>query len=669
MRMWEPRIGSNADRVLFAGLLLCLASLVVAGHLVGIGPLARGFGGGGTISVETIGLIVGGLAVLLLFSSVAIQAPSPPRPAAPVRTAAEFQRGVMHSPSSAVPERLRPPRASHEMLFLRRLGATWTAVTPVGRQWRATDETILGVPDDPSSDFLEGTVHLRSDSAFADEISAAHSFDLGVLVRPVLRVGGGGPAAIRQTSAEAHRRWWSSYRLFSLHYAALARSRGAEAFCVGTELDLLAIAHPEEWRALIAEIRAADAESKGRPPMLLTYAAGPVSFDRIEFWDALDWIGIQAFFPLAGGDDASAEEIAAAWAPHRARIEEAARRWNRPVLFTEAGFPPLAGAHRFPAAARLDLHAQARAFEGLFRAFADAPWWSGVYLRKGTEGAPGGAAEISFRGRPAEAVVRRWYDGTAGPLGGTRPSEKVRRIPLRIRLWGESLDDLRRLFPRLGIEEARVGGEIVVVCGGRDALLAAERALPEVRKALVTPATDLPCPNHVAETVLGRLARGELSSERLPKIEARAGDRRRAALTEFEIGPAAGAPSFRARVFVDGEPWLPEKGVRDVFVLLLSTPFGSPDRFSEITGGLIHAGVGLAVHDPTGKVDWAVFKETDVIRVEIAGGSATLRCEDDPHRWTLRRDETVEFATTGRATVLGLDALTCPVCAARRPSE
>ena len=87
---------------------------------------------------------------------------------------------------------------------------------------------------------------------------------------------------------DAWDRFWRDYRAWITLLAEACRE--ADGFVVGTELDRT-LRFEDEWRALIADVRA----HTGAP---LTYAANWTDYQRVPFWDALDVIGIQAYFPL-----------------------------------------------------------------------------------------------------------------------------------------------------------------------------------------------------------------------------------------------------------------------------------------------------------------------------------------------------------------------------------
>lgn len=222
------------------------------------------------------------------------------------------------------------------------------------------------------------------------------------------------------------RRWFEGYRRLVLHYAALAERLGMPAYCVGVELHAAARERPEDWRRLIADVREV---YSGK----LTYAANWYrEVEEVPFWSDLDYIGVQAYFPLATDQPAepgtepvpTVEDLVAAWEPHATQLEALARRHGRPVLFTEIGYVSRPGATAEPwvwpegrglqESSPEGLELQARAYEAFFRTFWHRSWVAGVYFWKWYPGVPPGktmGVEYSPQGKPAEKVLRRWYGG------------------------------------------------------------------------------------------------------------------------------------------------------------------------------------------------------------------------------------------------------------------
>lgn len=328
-----------------------------------------------------------------------------------------FLRGVNHAHIHQRGHGYGSDPSAEELSALRELGVNCIAIMPYGYQDGATADEVIGYPGNPGrSEFFRFVDSTMMDDDIRREITSARKNGMGVVVKPHIwsndfwRGGREWHGTIRQDSMN-HGRWWESYRRFIIHYAALAEEGGADEFCVGTELVLMSTRYPAEWRKLISEVRAI---FKGR----LSYAAHwDTEFSDITFWNDLDYIGITGYFPLDASDSATVSELVEAWIPHKNRIGTIARKFDRPVIFLEAGYRAMSAPHRRPwesEGREPDPDAQARAYEALFRALCNTTWWEGVFFWK-TFTDPNLSYErregrgYSFRGMPAEHVVARWF--------------------------------------------------------------------------------------------------------------------------------------------------------------------------------------------------------------------------------------------------------------------
>ncbi len=126
--------------------------------------------------------------------------------------------------------------------------------------------------------------------------------------------------------------WFKNYEIMIMHYAKLAQANDMEALCIGTELHLTTKFHPDRWRAIIKKIRSVyDGE--------LTYAANWYKeYEDITFWDELDYIGIQAYFPLSNSEEPSKEELLKNWEKHKRAMKKVATTYNKKIVFTEIGY-------------------------------------------------------------------------------------------------------------------------------------------------------------------------------------------------------------------------------------------------------------------------------------------------------------------------------------------
>jgi hypothetical protein len=244
-----------------------------------------------------------------------------------------------------------------------------------------------------------------SDNNLERAIALAHNYGLKVLLTPHVNVPNESRSAIRPDDREA---WFASYTTFIGHYAAMAQRLGVEQFAVGSELASISDDRPG-WLQVIREVRA------GYDGTVM-YAAEPGEAERVPFWDALDMIGIDAYFSLSTASTTDVSALQRAWEPIRAAIAEGSARYGLKVLFTEAGYTSQEGTTTRPNDWMLGTppseSEQAAAYQALLATFSDEPWWEGVYWWVWNALPDDGsdhATNYSPRGKAAEQVLRDWW--------------------------------------------------------------------------------------------------------------------------------------------------------------------------------------------------------------------------------------------------------------------
>jgi hypothetical protein len=251
-----------------------------------------------------------------------------------------------------------------------------------------------------------------SDEDLAHVIQKAHSAGLKVMLKPHVDLSkdhGRFRSQIEFYDEASWNLWFASYREFITHYAAIAEEFKADYFVIGTELDNT-VSHSEQWRALIIEVRKI---FKGP----VTYASTSDAEEKVTWWDALDAIGIDAYYRLTDSYSPSLGELLAGWQPVIARLEQISGQWHRPVIFTEAGYNSIAGANQmYPdlAGSALDIQQQALRYRALFEAMAGKPWWYGVFWwAMDTSLNQGGLFDSGYNpaNKPAEDVIRAYFLG------------------------------------------------------------------------------------------------------------------------------------------------------------------------------------------------------------------------------------------------------------------
>lgn len=222
--------------------------------------------------------------------------------------------------------------------------------------------------------------------------------------------------------------WRRAYRDAVLGYARMAAQEDVAVISIGSELTALALARPGFWRQLAADVREVF-------PGRVTYAA---NWDRelqaIEWWGAVDSIGVDAFWPLteAVGQPLRPEACRDRVGAIRRRLGELARQNGRPVLITEIGYRSARGAAWRPwewhgdARRSPDLEVQATAYRCIVETFSPVAaggaegvptgddWLLGIYFWNWhADPSRGGPDNSDFtpRGKPAESILRAWFEG------------------------------------------------------------------------------------------------------------------------------------------------------------------------------------------------------------------------------------------------------------------
>ncbi len=284
-------------------------------------------------------------------------------------------RGITVGPieSSQWPGRGYGTHASERLLDeLVRLGVNWISVTPFGRLWSLSSTIIDASFEAP---------YENNRDAVRRMVEQAHARGLRVLLIPHLWVETGGwRGEIDPGSEDGWQSYQRSYRAFVLGWAELAAAADADAFSIGVECKSWSGRFGPFWRSLIGDVRATF-------PGLLTYSANWDEAEHVLFWDALDLIGINAFYPLASHPRASYDEYLEGARRARNALARLTHTLDQPVLFVEVGYTTRADAAVEPWLwpddmhdVAYDEHEQARALAAVLELFAPEPWFAGMFI-------------------------------------------------------------------------------------------------------------------------------------------------------------------------------------------------------------------------------------------------------------------------------------------------
>ena len=222
----------------------------------------------------------------------------------------------------------------------------------------------------------------------------------------------GWPGDFELMEKEEWETWEALYTAYVMGFAQEGDRLDIDIICIGTEMKKAIFARPEYWINLIQEIRKV---YKGK----LTYAANWDNFYNIPFWDDLDYIGVDAYFPLTEDETPCMDELLSSWKEPKHQLKQIYKKYKKPILFTEYGYRSVDKAmwrqweiennYDFPA----NHEAQKVGYQAIFDAFWDEVWFGGGFLWKWSphDSVAGGPNNNDYtpQNKPCEQMIRERF--------------------------------------------------------------------------------------------------------------------------------------------------------------------------------------------------------------------------------------------------------------------
>ncbi len=282
------------------------------------------------------------------------------------------------------------------------LNANWVAIIPYAFSRGGSPQITFNHQRQWWGERTEGSCEL---------VGCARKYDLKILMKPHVWVTGEGWPGEYDLESEADwGEWEVTYRNYILTFARIADSLDVEMFAVGTEFRIPAVEREQYWRKLIGEVRSI---YHGK----VTYAANWDNYQKVKFWDLLDYIGIDAYFPISNETNPTMDQLEAGWEEEARRLQDFSTKYDRPILFTEFGYQSLnkaAGNHWEIDKSHnsINMEVQANAYRAVFNTFWRKEWFAGGFfwkwhLREDVGGI--GNPDFTPQGKPAEEVIREHF--------------------------------------------------------------------------------------------------------------------------------------------------------------------------------------------------------------------------------------------------------------------
>ncbi|EIA08553.1 glycoside hydrolase family 113 [Flavobacterium frigoris] len=239
----------------------------------------------------------------------------------------------------------------------------------------------------------------------------AHDYKMTVMLKPHLWINHNFYTGHLDFATEKEwQHWEADYEKYILDFAQLAQKEKIELFCFGTELGNSVAKRPEYWNQLIQKIKKI---YTGK----LTYAANWDDFDKVPFWNQLDYIGIDGYFPLSNAENPSVEELNEGWIKHIQKMDLVQKKFNKKILFTEFGYRNSNHATEEPwveTKNEINNLAQANAYESLFQSMTQKEWFVGGFAWKwyadDYHKQPKNSIDYTPQEKPALETIKRWYN-------------------------------------------------------------------------------------------------------------------------------------------------------------------------------------------------------------------------------------------------------------------
>ena len=250
-------------------------------------------------------------------------------------------------------------------------------------------------------------------------VDRCHQLGMKVMLKPMLDIKTGEWRANIVPSTA----WFAAYQGFINYWADFAEANNCEMLCIGCEFEGTS-SWATQWRSVASGVR--------------THYSGPITYavnhggeSAISWWDALDYIGIDAYYQLTSSSSSTPAQLVSAWTT-RANSIESWRNTSWPsmnIIFTEVGYASFDGSNTHPwdnpgSSSVLDINEQNDCYKALLSVCKTRSWWEGAFWWDWeTNPNFGGMNDKNFspQGKYAETVtLRNYYITIVGDLDDDR---------------------------------------------------------------------------------------------------------------------------------------------------------------------------------------------------------------------------------------------------------
>lgn len=264
-------------------------------------------------------------------------------------------------------------RKAHESVMrLKQLGANSISIVPYSYMRDVHRPSLIPLIQSAGSENDESTV---SSAYFAKQQG------IFTLLKPQIWIGRDSwTGEIEMKNDKDWKAFYNYYYRWIRHYAMLAEIHEIDALCVGVEMGKATVGHEDEWRKIFTLLR-------GIYSGPMTFAANwGEEFEQVSFWDDLDFIGLNCYYPLSKNSKVSKRELKKGFEAVKKKIEKVQSKYKKPLVFTEIGFRSVNGTWIQPHEEAGDKGSneadQKLCYEVIFEGIEKEDWCYGIYWWK-----------------------------------------------------------------------------------------------------------------------------------------------------------------------------------------------------------------------------------------------------------------------------------------------
>lgn len=241
-------------------------------------------------------------------------------------------------------------------------------------------------------------------------ILLAHKNNIKVLLKPHIWLHQGWIGDLTFANEKKWIAFETSYKRYILSYATIAAKYNVAVFCIGVECKKFVVERPKFWTELIQTVRQV---YKGK----ITYASNWDNYRNVKFWNQLDYIGIDAYFPVSKLKTPSYINCMQGWVNTFKEIKNLSKSISKNVIFTEFGYRNIDYTGNEPWNEKKNstnnMNGQINAYKAIFNTFWNEPWFEGGFLWKWfpNHQNSGGIKNNRFtpQNKPVEKLIKEFY--------------------------------------------------------------------------------------------------------------------------------------------------------------------------------------------------------------------------------------------------------------------